>query len=411
MSRSPTVKPPLASAFVLVASTLLGCTVAPADGADPSASQSSELAAPCAAASSGDHYQFLDDVCHVKAAPSNHDRAWRCPNVATSAPAYQPASAPVTVDDAALVGIVPSSVHATVILVRRVQGVPHYKYLSNGTHDVAIEPLSSTKFMAVANAATRLRAASHGAVGLDSSVDGIPVGDLVTIITSYQESLFSSNGLARYFHDVGGRTQANALIHDWLHRPATETFGGNYGAPSADLGFTFEGAAGSVSVVPALTGSYANHLSTLTMAEFLKRLALHREDAATRLPGIQWKDLDVLFYGAPASTLFPAQKLGGMSDDTAIYVQQALDMHALDARSHGAWRIFSKLGFGTSGFVHNSYTCAPSLDAHGAPVPGDGVEFVISMQAPRTGTERGQDAQIAAMYRDLVRRIYDHRLE
>lgn len=75
----------------------------------------------------------------------------------------------------------------TAILVRRVGGVPHYRYLSNGSQDVAVEPLSSTKFMAVANAATRIRAASNGKVGLDSSVDGIPVGDLVSVITSYQE--------------------------------------------------------------------------------------------------------------------------------------------------------------------------------------------------------------------------------
>jgi len=404
------MKSVLLATVALTASLSTACVSAQTDDGDPT-TEASELTSSCAAAATGDHYEFLDDVCHKKLAPSHRERTWSCPNVATNAAAYKPSSAPVIVDDAALRGIVPNGVNATVILVKRVQGVPHYRYLSNGTHDVAIQPLSSTKFMAMANAATRIRAASNGHVGLDSTVEGVPVGDLATIITSYKEDRFSSNGLARYFHDVGGRARANALIHDWLHRPTSETFGGNYGAPSADLGFTFKGTSASVSVTPDLAGSYDNHLSTQTMAEFLKRLALHREDAATRLPGIQWKDLDVLFYGASTSTLFPGQALGGMSDDTAIYVQQAIDMRALETRSHGEWRIFSKLGFGESGFVHNSYTCAPSLDAQGTPLPDAGVEFVISLQAPRTGTERGQDAQIAKIYRDLVGRIVDRRLD
>jgi hypothetical protein len=391
-------------------SLILACSPTPEVDATPSATSVSPLTS-CAAALTGDHYEFLDDVCHKKFAPGNLDRTWTCPNSASSAGTYLPSSAPISVDANALRGLVPDDLRMTVILVRRVCGVPFYRYLSNGTQDVAFEPLSSTKFMAVANAATRIRSTSNGAIGLDASVDGVPVGDLVSVITSYQEGQYSSNGLARYFHDVGGRTHANALIHDWLHRPASETFGGNYGAPSAALGFTFESAAGAVSVTPDLSGAYANHLSTSTMAEFLKRLALHREDAATRLPGIQWKDLEVLFYGAESSELFKGQALGGMSADTAIYVQQAMNMAALEQRAHGRWRIFSKLGFGPSGFVHNSYTCAPSLDAQGAPVDGDGVEFVISMQSPRAGSERDQDAAVAKVYRDVVSAIVEHRLQ
>ena len=392
-----------------LSSLAAGCRATPENG-EAGDSQESDLNS-CAAGATGDHYEFLDDVCHKKRAPSRQDRAWSCPNVAASAGAYEPSSAPITVDADALRGIVPNDMRMTVVLVRRVGDVPYYRYLSNGTHDVAVEPLSATKFMAVANAATRIRAASNGEVGLDSTTSGVPVGDLVTVITSYEEQRFSSNGLARYFHDVGGRTHANALIHDWLHRPASETFGGNYGAPAADLGFAFQGAGASASVTPDRAGFYANHLSTQTMAEFTKRLALHREDAATRLPGIQWKDLEVLFYGAATSKLFPGKPLGGMSADTAIYVQQGIDMAALEARSQGNWRIFSKLGFGESGFVHNSYTCAPSLDAQGAPIAGAGVELVISMQSPRAGSERAQDAAIAKVYRDVVARIVDHRIE
>lgn len=400
------------NAFLVTLSLVAaGCSATSTEDSSPPEAQDSAVTSSCPAAITGDHYEFLDDVCHKKFAPSSQDRAWSCPNVAASAGAYRPSSAPIAVDQDALRSIIPADMRMTVVLVRRVGGVPHYRYLSNGTHDVAVQPLSSTKFMAVANAAVRIRAASNGKVGLDSSVDGIPVGDLATVITSYQEGEFSSNGLARYFHDVGGRAHADALIHDWLGRPASETFGGNYGAPSADLGFTFTSPGGTANVAADRAGSFENNLSTLTMAEFTKRLALHREDAATRLPGIQWKDLEVLFYGAAASKLFRGQSLGGMSADTAIYIQQAINMGALETRSRGKWRIFSKLGFGQSGFVHNSYTCAPSLDAQGSPVTGDGVEFVISMQSPRAGAERSQDAAIAKAYRDVVARIVEHRLE
>lgn len=396
-------------ALTVVACSVAACSPSPPDEA-PASDATSGLTS-CAAAAAGDHYEFLDDVCHRKLAPGNRERTWSCPNSAATAGSYLPSSAPITVDGQALKGLVPPSMQMTVVLVRRVGGVPHYRYLSNGNHEVAIQPLSSTKFMAIANAATRIRRLSSDAVGLDSTVDGIPVGDLVSVVTTYEESRFSSNGLASYFHDVGGRGHANGLIHSWLRRPASETFGGNYGEPSTALGFTFVGAAATAVVAPDRDDAVENHLSTLTMAEFLKRLALHREDAATRLPGIQWKDLDVLFHGAASSRLFGGQSLGGMSADTAIYIQQAIDMQALEQRSRGRWRIFSKLGFGESGFVHNSYTCAPSLDANGSPVLGDGVEIVISMQAPRAGSERVQDAAIAKVYREVVGRIVEHRLE
>ena len=33
------------------------------------------------------------------------------------------------------------------------------------------------------------------------------------------------------------------------------------------------------------------------MAEFLKRLVMHREDAATRLPHLEWADVRTLLYG------------------------------------------------------------------------------------------------------------------
>ena len=113
-------------------------------------------------------------------------------------------------------------------------GVPHYRYVSNGTQKQRFQPWSSTKFMAAANAAATLRTKSSGLVGLTGRTGSIPLGDLVTTMVGYDESHgVTSNGVGRYFHDIGGRARANDLLHDaWLKRPAAETFGGNYGAPS-----------------------------------------------------------------------------------------------------------------------------------------------------------------------------------
>jgi hypothetical protein len=375
----------------------------------------------CAAASEGDHYEFLDDVCHRKRYPSNRDRALTCPTVATTASPtrsdgtvarYSPASAPVLVDDEALRGIVPDGLDVTVVLVRRVNGVPHYRYLSNGSHGDAFQPWSSTKFMAIANASARLRIASSYRVGLTASVDGVTLGDLATVIHNYDEQRYSSNGLARYFHNIGGRARANDLVHGWLQRPATESFGGNYGAAAPALGYTFlEPAGGSVTITPDTSQGPANRLSTLTLVEFLKRLVMHREDASTRMPGLQWADVATILYGAADSVWYPNNP-GGMSADTAIYLQSAVSIAAIEQRSRGAWRIFSKLGFGDGEFVHVSYGCLPVLNAQGDPTPDVGKEVYIAVRLASGGIdERARDALLAGYYRAIVTRVVDGRLK
>jgi len=375
----------------------------------------------CAAAQGGDHYEFLDDVCHKKRTPSNSNRDLSCPVAASTAtPAlpdgrtmrYLPATAEIEVDDEALLGIVPSHLDVTVILVRRVNGVPHYRYLSNGSHADTFQPWSSTKFMAVANAAATLRTRSNNRVGLTASVGGIPLGDLTTVIHNYDEQRYSSNGLSRYFHNIGGRPRANSLVHEWIRRPSTETFGGNYGAPAPSLGYTFVEPGGqSVGIAPETSTGPRNHLSTFTLAEFLKRLVMHREDASTRLPGLQWADAATLFYGAAQSLWYPS-RAGGMSADTAIYPQAGLPMDTIEQRSRGMWRVFSKLGFGDGEFVHVSYACLPSLDSNGAPVIDVGKELFISVRLASGGATMAQrDARLASYYRSILARVLDGRLK
>jgi len=390
-------------------------TAAPVPTIDP------EPPPPCAAANaSNDHYQFLDDVCRDKRLPGDRSRDFVCPVTATSPDAARPdgttvrylSSSDAVVFQNDLTGIAPDSVFVTLILIKRVNGVPRYRYVSNGTQEQRFQPWSSTKFMAAANAAATLRTKSSGLVGLTGRTGSTPLGDLVTTMVGYDESHgVTSNGVGRYFHDIGGRARASDLLHDaWLKRPAAETFGGNYGAPSPMLAYSFNDGAATLSVTPDATTGPPNLLSTRSIAEFLKRLAMHREDAGQRMAGIQEADIETLFYGAPYSSWFPGS-MGGMSADTAIYVQAGHDISYLDARSQGRWRIFSKLGFGDGDFVHAAYACLPVLNSAGAPLPDSGRELVIVTRA-QTGasTERERDRMLARTYRTILPAVLDGRI-
>ncbi len=300
-----------------------------------------EPPAPCQAAIDDPYYfQFLDDLCDAKKQPTTQDRDRACPSLDLSPDiqladgtvvTYKPSSAPVEVDGDALKGIVPDAMDVTVILIRRVNGVPHYRYLSNGTHDIPYQPWSTTKVLAAANAAATLRIQSDYKVGLTAAAGATPLGDLVTSVCNYDYDPYSSNGLGRYFHDIGGRAKANDLIHAlWLNRPAAETFGGNYGSPAPPLGYTFEEPSGdSVTITPDQTSGPANHLSSFTTAEAIKRLVLHREEPDQRLPGIQWADIRVLLHGAESSAKYGPW--GGMTQDTAIYLQTGHDIDYIEA--------------------------------------------------------------------------------
>ena len=387
---------------------------------DPIPDVSDEVPPLCATPQPADYFQFLDDTCGDKVWPSDSDRDLACPIVDDSATiplagggtaTYRSAAEPVVIEDV-LSAIVPSALDITVILVRRVAGVPHYRYLSNGSSQTAYQPWSTTKFLAAANAATYLRIESSYSVGLTASVSGHALGDLVTSMHNYDYSPYGSNGLGRYFHNIGGRDRANDLIHAaWLSRPTNETFGGNYGAASPSLGYTFDEPGGpSVSITPDTSSGPANHLSSFTVAEALKRLVLHREEASQRLPGIQWEDVKTLLYGANGSAKYGPW--GGMTADTAIYLQTGHDIDYLEGRSNGQWRIFSKLGLGTQGqFLDVGYGCFPVLDPSGNPVTGWGREMVIAAHLPSGGASwAARDRLLAEAYRAVVKRVIDGRL-
>lgn len=388
---------------------------------DPIPEVPDEPPAPCQAALDQSWPpQFLYDVCGAKRLPSFEDRELACPVADASAViqladgssvTYAPSSAPIEVDATALVGLVPDTLDVTVILIRRVGGVPHYRYLSNGNHDRAYQPWSTSKFLAAANAGSTLRYASASEVGLTAAVGGMPLGDLVTSVVSYDYDPYSSNALGRYFHDIGGRAKANSLIHEaWLGRPAGETFGGNYGEAAPALGYTFEEPNGpTITLTPDGSAGPANHLSTFTLAEALRRIVLHREEPVQRLPDLQWQDVKVLLYGAEGSQKGP---FGGLSADPAIYLQSGHDIDYLEARSHGRFRIFSKLGNGTEGQMTDvGYACLPVLDPDEQPVLGWGRELVIAAHLPTGGaTWKERDRLLATYYRAILERVIDGRL-
>lgn len=366
---------------------------------------------PCDGTFPTDYYQFLDDLCRVKARPTFVDRDLQCPTIDVDATGYRPGTAPIVVEDV-LGDLVPPGLDVVVIEIRRIGGVPHYRYLSNGSAEHAVQPWSTTKWIAAANAGARLRRASQGQVGLTARVDGRPLGDLITSIANYDGDPFSSNSLGRYFHDIGGRAAANDLVHAaWLSRPADETFGGNYGDASPPLGFAFvESGGASTTITPDQTTGPANKLSMLTLAEALKRTVLFREEPGQRIADLTWPDVRTLLYGAAGSAKYG--EWGGLTADDAIYMQSAHDWDYIERRSHGRWRVFSKLGLGTNGqFVNVAYACLPVLDAQDRPVPGWGRELVIAAHLPTGGASFAErDRMLARAFRAITIRVVDGRL-
>lgn len=342
-----------------------------------------------------------DNMLRTATQPSNRDRDFRCPvNYATPTAkvngrtvTFAPATAPAAADWSALAPIVseaasPGSLKLAVILIHRVNRVPHYYYVSNGTQNDAVQTWSSSKFMAFAAGASQLREESGGRVGIsgetvDTRGGWVPVGDLMSIATIYRTRVapYNSNNLGTWMQNVSGRAHSTGLVQSWLGRGG-ESFAGGYGEDGSRLTGKFRGPGGAVYETRlSSAGAGSNSMSMLTTAEFLKRLVMHREDATTRLPAVQWEDLQTIFYGAsPDKTkYFKDRDIGGMQGGPSIYTllpAGGWNSNALEVRSKGQFRHISKIGYGDAQGVYHSYNCLPQFDASGALTGG--VEFVIS---------------------------------
>ncbi len=391
-----------------------------------------------------ENLQFLDDRDCAKRFPTNCSRQWRCPVASRQAPpagAGWAAAAPLSAVsvDTAVLAAVPQlrAVKMAVVLVRRTasDGI-FYRYFGGPNYTEPFETWSSSKIFAMANAAVTVERQCPAIGGLPYGLSSLthgklgptPLGDLATIICSYDRTKnYTSNSLARYFHDLGGRQQANWLVQEWLGVGASQSFGGNYGEPSPpDLGFTLTAADRTGEVGRATAAQRCeldpdhsgviipNALSALSMVELLKRIVLHRElPPGLRLPGVQWADMEQELYGNGGGneSLFPGVFWGGMSADTAIFMQDAAHntMDNGDPQAGGNWRVFSKLGAGFSSsrhvgeIVHNAYGCFPAagvelLYSAQASVPGD-VELHAAESALRAGITAGVRAVLRAAER------------
>lgn len=363
------------------------------------------------------HLPGLDDSDCAKRFPDYFDRDYVCPVVYNNeqprghgSGGFGPPAdtlADIAIDEEELASILPENVTVAITIVRRggnVSAPYQVRYIGRNARKPR-QPWSSSKVFAAARAAMRARELSGGLVGLDSRENGknLQLGDLVTVITSYDTTHnLTSNALGAYFHAFGGHKLADSFIHSGLGAPADESFGGNYGeSPPPALGYKLSapGAASSPFSEPfwpdpTPNPPIPNSMSSLTMAEFLRRSVLTREKSAVPVLN-NYTDAASILYGANSSTLFPGLQWGGMSMSSDVYVQRALNITAEspkggtpEAKSHGRWRIFSKLGAGFSDTRDrfeiglNAYVCLPVLrplsGARMEPVPQRGLEFFLS---------------------------------
>jgi len=357
--------------------------------------------------------QYLDDGLCAKVFPSNFTRDFKCPNVYQTIPSTYSkdlvASLPERnnwVNESAFTNIpYANQVELAMILVKRdLNGRPYFHYVSNGRQANAYETWSSSKVFVVASAAGAMETAcSFGLFGSTAKGNHGPtaLGDLATVICSYDETAgYSSNSLSKYFSNVGGRSRLQSLVTNWLGASGNASLGGSYGEnPPSDLGSVYcdngpfsPTCANACVMAPDTSAFPPNTLSALGMAEMTRRLALHNDLLPqNQFPQATWVDMQNVLYGASKSGLFGNLTWGGMTADTAIFVQSAVNMTDVAQRSLGYWRIHSKLGAGYSSsrsvgeIVSNNYACFPALDAHGHARVDQGVEFILSARASVPG--------------------------
>mmetsp|Transcript_38463 Transcript_38463/g.100696 ORF Transcript_38463/g.100696 Transcript_38463/m.100696 type:complete len:418 (-) Transcript_38463:90-1343(-) len=336
----------------------------------------------------------LDDSECAKVFPRYFDRSQAGPaswSDLTGFATPAPKAADNTVVDELRSVVPPGGKHDTkvvVALVRRHASGHTVKYLGNGMQRSAHQPWSSSKVLAAHHAAAVMR--SIGNVGLDARDEKSAwlLSDLLTVVTSYDSNStrpdVSSNAIGAYMHWIAGHEDANRFMHDVIGGDASESFGGNYGEPvPSEVGYDFRTPKGeeiTSGPYPTPTPLISNHMSCLTMAEWIRRIVMAREE------GQDVADSQSILYGAQESELFPNLQWGGMSMGTDVYLQRAVNVSEIDRRSGGLWRIFSKLGAGTSTTEHpgqfeitlNGYASWPVLDDNSEPVSNRGLEFAIT---------------------------------
>ena len=273
------------------------------------------------------------------------------------------------------------------------------------------------------------------------------LGDLITIIHSYHSDSpydnnpnLDSNCLAYYFLNIGGRQLLNDTIHsNWLNVPSNQSLGGDYGCHTA-YNFTYDFKRSynqsnmykNAYTKQITNDNYSNSnicylnstqdivipnaISSLTAAEFYKRMIMIREEPKWAYPNISWIDVQQLLYGSDAgneSILFPNLEWGGASTDMSIYIQTGVNISQIEQQSHGNWRIFSKLGGGmptnknnTYDIAYNGYACFPIISQQNGVEMNQGVEFILSLWYEKNGqlcdVDASADKNVATVVKAIV---------
>jgi len=371
------------------------------------------------------HYSGVNDLACSKRFANTFDRAWTCRTRYSQVPqGYLPSTAAasrVSIDRTALKFVDPSVDVTVVHVIRDARGVPHYKYFSNQPKTRTWYPWSSVKYLAVSAAAQVLQRAC-GSVSLSELKEantGIPLSDLATVITTYQQARFSSNSLAAYFKSIAGVDEMNKILKEKLGLPE-ESFENNWGGTiPSELGFTFVKPDGTSCSVPnrwKAAGDSA--ISGLALNELFRRIVHHNDIPESHRLQIGSSTVADLLFGAPASEskLFPKLQYGGLSHDTSIFIQQGLESAGLspatmDSISAGEWRIFAKYGFGTSEtrgtteMVIPGYACVPYIDNRGNSIPNKGLEFFVTVYQSAKQSPTTVDSIQSQVFRSVIQWI------
>ncbi|MEL6869120.1 MAG: hypothetical protein AAFO81_04905 [Pseudomonadota bacterium] len=323
----------------------------------------------------------------------------------------------------------------TVIDFRKVGDQLAYRYLANdNSHNSLYEPWSSSKIFAFTAAVATLR--QHG-IGADASVGGITLRDMATSINSYAKAgnaNGNSNAIATYLLNIAGRDFATSLFHDaWLKLGNTQVrFRGAYGPTALDPGTNeFVSRDGDKRYTPPVfvdagkdpgylpyrctqCGTDGNKAMTaLAQTEWLKRLASHDREPATRHPQLTRADVETLLYGGSE---LPPGSTGGMLTGISVLLPNALAQAlqpqttqaaatTLDGLTHGRWRVYQKVGWGpsetrgTSELVMLAHVCLPN-------VGGTGREFTLLARTSVPGDEIDESGvgRAGLKMRDLLNR-------
>ncbi|NVK26082.1 MAG: hypothetical protein HWE10_14230 [Gammaproteobacteria bacterium] len=258
-----------------------------------------------------------------------------------------------------------------------------YRYrANNSSFNELFEPWSSSKIMPITAA---ILTAKQQGLNSNFSVGQYSFADLITSVHSYSEQDVvkdDSNVIATYFaNSVGRKTITNMLQQQWLKLPNDKiSLRGAYGSNpltleqnvwySGDKQYkpsTYQPSSEDPYYLSyrcetcGLTGN--KPMTTLALAEWLKRLVISERDSTTQLSNLNQKDVEVLFFGDPQSTNKKPQGMqAGVSRMLANAIASALGKIAeqqlndslqvkatLDSSTNNQWQIFQKIGWGYSG--------------------------------------------------------------